>query len=197
MKTIAKTPGPGSSSFSSVNEELVESLLDLSIKEDLGAEGDITSAAIVSPHLKAEGLIICKEPAVIAGLAIGQRIFARFDQRIAVTTFVEDGTSVAAGNTKVALVHGPARSLVSAERLVLNILQRMSGVATTTRQFVELAKPFGIQILDTRKTTPGMRQLQREAVKLGGGVNHRFGLFDAILIKDNHVRIAGGVGSAR
>jgi nicotinate-nucleotide pyrophosphorylase (carboxylating) len=177
-------------------DNLVEALLELSIEEDLGKIGDITTKATVPDNLKADCTILCKEPAVVAGLRVAQSIFTRFDKEITVIRLAEDGTFVGGANTQIATVRGPAGPILSAERLVLNLMQRMSGVATTTRKFVEIARGSGIQILDTRKTTPGMRQLQREAVQIGGGTNHRFGLFDAILIKDNHVRIAGNVAKA-
>jgi nicotinate-nucleotide pyrophosphorylase (carboxylating) len=137
-----------------------------------------------------------KEPAVVAGLELAQKVFERFDPRIGLECLVEDGDLIDGARTRIALVNGPAGSILTAERLVLNLMQRMSGVATLTRKYAQLVKPHGIQILDTRKTTPGMRQLQKEAVRIGGGTNHRFGLYDAILIKDNHVKIAGGVAQA-
>jgi nicotinate-nucleotide pyrophosphorylase (carboxylating) len=177
-------------------DALVTALLELAIEEDLGKDGDITTNATVPTNLKAQCIILCKEPAVVAGLRIAQSIFTRFDKAITLVLSVEDGTVVEGPSTQIATVHGPAGPILSAERLVLNVMQRMSGVATTTRKFAEIARGTGIQILDTRKTTPGMRQLQREAVRIGGGTNHRFGLFDAILIKDNHVRIAGNVTKA-
>jgi nicotinate-nucleotide pyrophosphorylase (carboxylating) len=180
----------------SQQDDLVAALLELSIEEDLGKNGDITTKATVPANLKAQCTILCKEPAVVAGLRIAQSIFTRFDKEITIIRLVEDGTFVEGADTRIATVCGPAGPILSAERLVLNLMQRMSGVATTTRKFVEIAQGSGIQILDTRKTTPGMRQLQREAVRIGGGTNHRFGLFDAILIKDNHVRIAGNVAKA-
>src|ERR1700733_1482216 len=156
--TAKNSPSP------SRTDDLVEALLKLSIDEDLGQEGDITTKATVPANLQAQCTILCKEQAVIAGLRIAQSIFTRFDKEIKVAVLVQEGTLVEAGNTNVATVQGPAGPILSAERLVLNLMQRMSGVATTTRKFVELARDSGIQILDTRKTTPGMRQLQREAV---------------------------------
>jgi nicotinate-nucleotide pyrophosphorylase (carboxylating) len=177
-------------------DELLEALIALAIEEDLGGDGDITTKATVPEKLKAECTILCKEPAVVAGLGVARAVFARFDKDIEMISLVDDGAWIGGDCQDIATIKGPAGAILSAERLVLNLMQRMSGVATTTRKFVELTAASGIKVLDTRKTTPGMRQLQREAVRIGGGTNHRFGLFDAILIKDNHVHIAGGVAKA-
>lgn len=186
----------------SFQQKLMDEAIDLAIKEDLGEAGeDITAKAIIPAHLCVEAAVICRQPAVLAGMVVADSIFKRFDSSCRVIAHQQDG-AVLGGSTlevmpvAVATIVGKAGAILSAERLFLNILQRMSGVATLTRQFVDLAKPFGIEILDTRKTTPGLRAFARLAVKIGGGVNHRFGLFDAILIKDNHVRIAGGVTEA-
>jgi len=177
-------------------KDLVAALIDLAIAEDLADAGDITTLATVPGSLMCQCVIEGKEPAVVAGLELAQKVFERFDPRIGLECLVEDGDLIDGARTRIALVNGPAGSILTAERLVLNLMQRMSGVATLTRKYAQLVKPHGIQILDTRKTTPGMRQLQKEAVRIGGGTNHRFGLYDAILIKDNHVKIAGGVAQA-
>jgi nicotinate-nucleotide pyrophosphorylase (carboxylating) len=176
---------------------LADSLIELAFKEDLGpASEDVTTIATIPETLQAECRIECRETAVIAGMALAAEIFHRVDSSIKVKQIHRDGELVKVVGSKVATIVGPARGIMSGERIALNFLQRMSGIATITRQFVELAEPYGIAILDTRKTTPGMRIFQREAVRLGGGTNHRFGLFDAFLIKDNHIAIAGGVGKA-
>jgi nicotinate-nucleotide pyrophosphorylase (carboxylating) len=176
---------------------LADTLIELAFKEDLGpVSEDVTSLATIPESLQAECRIECRETAVIAGMALAAEIFHRVDSNISVKQIHKDGELVKVVGSKVATIVGPARGIMSGERIALNFLQRMSGIATITRQFVDLAAPFGIAILDTRKTTPGLRIFQREAVKLGGGTNHRFGLFDAFLIKDNHIAIAGGVGVA-
>ena len=177
-------------------KDLVTALIDLAMSEDLADAGDITTLATVPGSLMCQCVIEAKEAAVIAGLELAQIVFQRFDPRIRVEPLSKDGDQVDGTRNRIALITGPAGSILTAERLVLNLMQRMSGVATLTRKYAQLAEPHKIQILDTRKTTPGMRQLQKEAVRIGGGVNHRFGLFDAILIKDNHVKIAGGVAQA-
>jgi nicotinate-nucleotide pyrophosphorylase (carboxylating) len=176
---------------------LADSLIELAFKEDLGpASEDVTTIATIPEALQAECRIECRETAVVAGMALAAEIFHRVDSNIQVKQIHKDGELVKVVGSKVASIVGPARGIMSGERIALNFLQRMSGIATITRQFVELAAPHGIAILDTRKTTPGLRIFQREAVRLGGGTNHRFGLFDAFLIKDNHIAIAGGVAKA-
>jgi len=174
-----------------------EALIELAFKEDLGPKAeDITSIATVPLTLNAQCRIECKETAIIAGIAVAAEIFHKVDTNIVVNPFYEDGDLVKVVGSSIATVTGPARSIMMAERLALNFMQRMSGVATLTNRFVQLASPHKIAVLDTRKTVPGMRTFQRDAVRLGGGTNHRFGLFDAILIKDNHIAIAGGISKA-
>ena len=174
-----------------------EALIELALKEDLGPTSeDITTLATVPASLQAECRIECRETAVIAGISLAAEIFHRVDSAIEVKQIHRDGERVKVVGSRVATIVGPARGIMTGERIALNFLQRMSGIATITRKFVDLAAPFKIAILDTRKTTPGMRYFQRQAVKIGGGTNHRFGLYDAFLIKDNHIAIAGGVGKA-
>ncbi len=174
-----------------------EALIELAFKEDLGPKAeDITSIATIPLNVNAECRIECKESAIIAGIHVATEIFHKIDTNIRVNSFHKDGDFVKVVNARIATVAGPARSIMMAERLALNFMQRMSGVATLTNKFVQLASPHKIIILDTRKTVPGMRTFQRDAVRLGGGKNHRFGLFDAILIKDNHIAIAGGISKA-
>jgi nicotinate-nucleotide pyrophosphorylase (carboxylating) len=165
------------------------------LDEDVG-DGDVTTRVTVPPGLRASGVLVAKAPMTVAGLDVAARVFAvagagetiRFVQR------ASDGDRVAAGAV-IAEVEGPASVLLTAERTALNLLQRLSGIATTTRAYVDLAAGR-ITILDTRKTTPGLRALEKYAVRVGGGTNHRFGLFDLVLIKDNHARLAGGVRQA-
>lgn len=139
--------------------------------------------------------LLIKEDGILAGVEVAKRVFARFDDTLKVEVFMDDGSEVKKGDIAM-LVTGKTRSLLQTERLMLNIMQRMSGIATTTRKYVDLLKGTNTKVLDTRKTTPGMRMLEKQAVKIGGGVNHRIGLFDMILLKDNHVDFAGGIRNA-
>ena len=176
---------------------LMERAVELAITEDLGADlQDPTTDSIVSPAVIAAGALYCKQSGVIVGLEVVEMILKRFDDRITLVPLVEPGTYIETVPTKIATFEGPAAAILKAERLALNLLQRMSGIATMTKRFVDKAKPKQIQILDTRKTTPGLRAFERIAVAQAGGTNHRFGLYDAILIKDNHVRLAGGITNA-
>ena len=162
--------------------------------EDLGP-GDLTSFLLVPEALEGEAVVLAKEAGVVAGLPVAGRVFALADPKVAFTPLVAEGALVARGQ-EVARVAGPLRGILAGERLALNLLQRLSGIATLTRAYVEALKGTRAQVLDTRKTTPGLRALEKYAVRVGGGRNHRFGLFDGILIKENHVRAAGGVGEA-
>ncbi|HEY9776131.1 MAG TPA: carboxylating nicotinate-nucleotide diphosphorylase [Planktothrix sp.] len=178
-------------------DALMQRAIELAIEEDLGsALTDLTTDSIVSEKVTAVGAVYCKQAGVIAGLEIFKMVMQRFDRRIQIKNSVGDGAFVSIIPTTLLTFSGPAASILKAERLSLNLLQRMSGIATITRQFVNKAGQHSIQILDTRKTTPGLRVFERQAVALAGGTNHRFGLFDAILIKDNHVRLAGGITPA-
>ncbi|MBP9093430.1 carboxylating nicotinate-nucleotide diphosphorylase [bacterium] len=187
-----------------LQEELIEKLLDLAFLEDFGSINedpeqpfDLTTSATVNPELKASAEILLKEPAVVAGLPFLARVMERLSQDVSIELLVADGTYMeAASPVVVAKLSGPAQAILKGERLALNIMQRLSGIATQTRRYTSLASPKGIAILDTRKTSPGLRVLERYGVRAGGGTNHRFGLFDAILIKDNHLKIAGGVKPA-
>jgi nicotinate-nucleotide pyrophosphorylase (carboxylating) len=169
--------------------DLVRRALD----EDLGA-GDLTTDATVDPAQRARGVFIVKAPCVLAGLDVAAETFRQVDASVAVSARRLDGERCAPGD-EIAVVNGPARALLIAERTALNFLQRLSGIATRTRQFVDAAAGR-ITVLDTRKTTPTLRALEKYAVAAGGGTNHRAGLYDAILIKDNHIRLAGGVAAA-
>ncbi|MFS8796999.1 carboxylating nicotinate-nucleotide diphosphorylase [Synechococcus sp. R70.1] len=162
--------------------------------EDLG-HGDLTSELTLPPGVEGEAVILAKEPGILAGLEIAQRVFRLVDPQVQFAPKVEEGASVAAGQEVVQL-KGSLRGILAAERLALNLLQRLSGIATLTRTYVEALRGTSAQLLDTRKTTPGLRALEKYAVRVGGGKNHRFGLFDGILIKENHIRGAGGISAA-
>jgi nicotinate-nucleotide pyrophosphorylase (carboxylating) len=163
------------------------------LEEDLGP-GDVTSTWTLPPDQRARGTFVAKEGGVIAGLLVAREVFRQLDEAVVLTFWVEDGTSVAPG-TAVATVEGPAIPILSGERTALNFLQRMSGIATATRRYVEAVAGTGAVILDTRKTAPGLRALDKWAVRLGGGQNHRQGLYDMVLIKDN-IAAAGGIAQA-
>ncbi|HET8844848.1 MAG TPA: carboxylating nicotinate-nucleotide diphosphorylase [Ktedonobacteraceae bacterium] len=174
--------------------DAVQNLLRHALAED-GAEFDITTLSTVPAEQEARGTIITRQTGVIAGLSVAAETFTLFDPRISLQMLVEDGASVRAGQELLHL-HGPARSLLSAERVALNFLGRLSGIATMTARCVSALEGSHTRILDTRKTTPGLRMLEKEAVRLGGGQNHRFGLNDGVLIKDNHIKAAGGIAPA-
>ena len=177
-----------------LTESHLSSLIQTALDEDVGS-GDVTTLATVPPDRMATAQIVAKEAGVAAGLAVAERVFAAVEAEAEVLWAVDDGAPVEARET-LGTVHGPAQGLLTAERLALNWMQRMSGIATATRRMVEAARPHTPDILDTRKTVPGLRRLDKWAVKLGGGRNHRIGLFDLILIKDNHIDAAGGVDPA-
>lgn len=172
----------------------VRDLVTRLLEEDVGY-GDITTLATVPPHARAQGQIFAKEALVLAGLEVAVTVFHTVDSTIRVDCVAADGTGLAPGGV-CAEVHGPARALLTAERVALNLLQRLSGVATMTRRYVTAVQHTKARIVDTRKTTPGLRLLEKYAVRVGGGHNHRFGLGDGVLIKDNHIAIAGGVAAA-
>jgi nicotinate-nucleotide pyrophosphorylase (carboxylating) len=177
-----------------LNFRLIDPLIELAIAEDVGS-GDITTEATISDAQIARGTIVAQTSGIIAGLPIADRVFQKIDPSLEFQTFVNDGQSVE-GMTPVANVSGAASSILTAERIVLNFLQRLSGTATLTAQFVAVAAGFPVKIIDTRKTTAGWRTIQKYAVRVGGGYNHRFGLYDGVLIKDNHIIAAGGIAQA-
>ena len=176
-----------------LDPDVYREIVRRALAEDLGA-GDVTTAATVDPALRAHGEVVAKCECVIAGLAVAQEVFHQVDGSSSLTVHKADGTRCRPGDI-VAELRGSAAGLLTAERTALNILQRMTGIATLTRQFVDAADGR-ITVLDTRKTTPLLRALEKYAVATGGGTNHRIGLYDAILIKDNHIRLAGGVHAA-
>jgi len=180
--------------FSIKENILINKIIEQVLLEDIGT-GDITTESIIPSKLKAKGIIKTSEEGVIAGLNIACLVFRKLDSEIIFQEKIKDGTKVAQDKV-LAEITGPARSILKGERVALNFLQRMSGIATITSKFCQEAKSLPVRIIDTRKTTPGLRILEKYAVRMGGGHNHRFGLYDAVLIKDNHVAIAGGIKSA-
>ena len=176
-------------------EPLITSVVANALAEDLGLAGDITTDSVIPPEAKASGVFAVRKPGVIAGLDVAAATFRHLDRSVMFEPLVPDGEQVEAG-AKIARVSGSARALLTAERVALNFLGRMSGVATLTRRYVDAIAGTRAAIVDTRKTTPGLRALEKYAVRAGGGMNHRIGLFDAVLIKDNHIAVAGGIGPA-
>jgi nicotinate-nucleotide pyrophosphorylase (carboxylating) len=174
---------------------LVEQAVKAALEEDLGQAGDITSDAIVPADAQGEAAIVARQDGVIAGLDLAEAAFKTLDPEIRFERIVEDGGKVAAGGD-IVQVSGKTRALLTGERTALNFLNRLSGIATMTAAFVEAVKGTGARIACTRKTTPGLRALEKYAVRAGGGVNHRFGLYDAVLVKDNHIAAAGGLDKA-
>ena len=175
-------------------EELVDRLIDLSFAEDIG-DGDHTTLCCIPADAMGRSRLIIKEDGILAGVEVAKEVFRRFDPEMQVEVIMPDGTPVKKGDIAM-IVSGRVRSLLQTERLMLNIMQRMSGIATMTARYVKRLEGTGTRVLDTRKTTPGMRMLEKQAVKIGGGCNHRIGLFDMILLKDNHVDFAGGIINA-
>ena len=177
----------------SVNE-LEDRLIDLAFAEDIG-DGDHTTLCCIPDDAMGKSHLLIKEEGILAGVEVAKRVFARFDPTMQVEVLINDGAHVKVGDIAM-IVTGKVRSLLQTERLMLNIMQRMSGIATMTNKYVERLKGTHTHVLDTRKTTPGLRMLEKQAVKIGGGMNHRIGLFDMILLKDNHVDFAGGIANA-
>jgi nicotinate-nucleotide pyrophosphorylase (carboxylating) len=180
--------------MNSIDIECLETFIKKAVLEDLG-DGDHTSLSTIPLNQQGDAQLIIKENGVLAGVAISRAIFTHIDPKLEVKVNIEDGQQVKIGDI-VLEVKGNIHSILIAERLVLNIMQRMSGIASMTRKVVDSLASTNTKVLDTRKTTPGIRFLEKEAVRIGGGVNHRFGLYDMILIKDNHVDYAGGIENA-
>lgn len=175
-------------------EELEDKLIDLAFAEDIG-DGDHTTLCCIPEDAMGKSHLLIKEDGILAGVEVAKKVFDRFDNTMKVEVLIGDGAEVKKGDIAM-VVTGKVRSLLQTERLMLNIMQRMSGIATMTHKYVEKLKGTKTHVLDTRKTTPGMRMLEKQAVKIGGGMNHRIGLFDMILLKDNHVDFAGGITNA-
>ncbi|WP_199136404.1 carboxylating nicotinate-nucleotide diphosphorylase [Pedobacter sp. ASV12] len=177
-----------------MDKQLVDLFIKNAIAEDVG-DGDHTSLSTIPAGTQGKAQLIVKEDGILAGVELALEIFRQIDPALQVEVFLKDGDAVKVGDIAF-VVAGSTHAILLAERLVLNCMQRMSGIATKTHRIVTLLKPYKTQILDTRKTTPGLRYLEKWAVKIGGGVNHRIGLYDMILIKDNHVDYAGGIANA-
>ena len=176
------------------NDELIDDLLTLAFAEDVG-DGDVTTLSTIPADERGRQRLIVKEEGILSGVEIARKVFAKFDPDLRMTVYIKDGAHVKPGDIAFE-VEGSVRSLLQTERVMLNIMQRMSGIATVTAKYQEKLAGLKTKVLDTRKTTPGMRVLEKEAVKTGGGANHRMGLHDMILIKDNHVDFAGGIAKA-
>ena len=177
----------------SVNE-LEDRLIDLAFAEDIG-DGDHTTLCCIPEDAMGKSHLLIKEDGILAGVEVAKRVFAKFDPTMQVEVLINDGTPVKKGDIAM-VVTAKVRSLLQTARLMLNIMQRMSGIATMTNKYVERLKGTKTHVLDTRKTTPGLRMLEKQAVKIGGGMNHRIGLFDMILLKDNHIDFCGGITNA-
>ena len=187
---------PASSFLDGFNLDQINALVDSWLVEDLGGAGDITAQSTIPSASRARATLCVKQPCVLAGLDLFALILRRLDTDVQFETLISDGSIIESVPASVARLEGGSRAILAAERTALNLLQRLSGIATITGKFVNLTKDAGIQILDTRKTTPGLRALEKRAVLIGGGTNHRFGLYDRILIKDNHIAVAGSVTEA-
>ena len=175
-------------------EELIDDLLTLAFAEDVG-DGDATTLSTIPADEMGAQRLIVKEEGILAGVEIARMVFEKFDPSLRMTVMIPDGSHVKPGDIAF-VVEGPVRSLLQTERVMLNIMQRMSGIATVTARYQERLTGTKAKVIDTRKTTPGMRVLEKEAVKIGGGGNHRMGLYDMVLIKDNHIDFAGGIPQA-
>lgn len=173
---------------------MIDDIILNALKEDIG-EGDHSSLSCLQDTDQGTAKLLVKENGVLAGVEIAKRVFELYDSNLEIEVFIHDGAEVKVGDIALE-VRGKAQSILSTERLVLNIMQRMSGIATKTRKIVNQIKDTGARVLDTRKTTPGIRQLEKMAVVIGGGMNHRFGLYDMIMLKDNHIDFVGGVRNA-
>ncbi len=177
-----------------LDTKTIEKIIRLALEEDIG-EGDITTEAVIPQDLKARAVLKAEERGVLCGLSVAELVFRELDPHIEFRPLARDGDGIKPGQ-KLAEIEGNARALLTGERVALNFLQRLSGVATATKKFVEAVKPCRVKILDTRKTTPGLRILEKYAVRCGGGENHRMGLYDMAMIKDNHIMLAGSVKNA-
>ena len=175
-------------------DQLIDRLIDLAFAEDIG-DGDHTTLCCIPEDAEGRSRLLIKEEGILAGVEVAKKVFHHFDPTMQMEVLLNDGAHVTPGDVAF-IVSGKIRSLLQTERLMLNIMQRMSGIATQTNRYVERLKGTHTHVLDTRKTTPGLRMLEKQAVKIGGGMNHRIGLFDMILLKDNHVDFAGGIENA-
>lgn len=177
-----------------ITDHFLDEFITAAFKEDLG-DGDHSSLAAIPDGAMSQAKLLVKDQGVLAGMEVAERIFHHFDPFLTIETFLKDGDDVKKGDVAF-IVSGSSRSILSTERLVLNTMQRMSGIATTTRYYTSLIDGTGTRLLDTRKTTPNFRLLEKWAVAIGGGTNHRIGLYDMIMLKDNHIDMAGGIRAA-
>ena len=177
-----------------LNWDEVETIINLALEEDIGS-GDLTTELLFPGALKCKAEIKCKENGVLAGLPIARSVFQKLDSSVQLNELKQDGDKICDGEI-IVKIEGSQKNILTGERLALNILQRLSGVATITSKYVEAVEGYNVKILDTRKTMPGNRSLSKYAVSVGGGYNHRMGLYDGILIKDNHIKLAGGIKNA-
>lgn len=177
-----------------LNKKLVSNIINNALKEDIGF-GDITTEALLDEKPKSEAVIWAKERGIISGLVVAEMVFKELDSTLQIEYLVDEGAEIKRG-TELVKVSGSTKNMLTGERLALNFLQRMSGIATKTKRFVDLVKDYDLRIVDTRKTTPGLRILEKYAVRTGGGHNHRFRLDDAVIIKDNHIRAVGNIKKA-
>lgn len=173
---------------------MLEEIIDNALAEDIG-EGDHSTMACVPENAWGKARLLVKEPGILAGVELAEMIFKRFDTNLKIEVLIKDGAQVKAGDVAF-VIEGSSRSILSTERLVLNFMQRMSGIATQTNRICQLIEGTSVKLLDTRKTTPGIRFLEKWAVRIGGGYNHRFALYDMIMLKDNHIDYAGGIRPA-
>ncbi len=172
----------------------IDTIISQALNEDIGS-GDHSALACIPADAQGTGVIVAKEPGIIAGIEVAKLVFKQLDPTLEVTCFKTDGDTIATGDAIIEIT-GKSRSILSGERLALNFMQRMSGIATITNELQNMVSPFGCKVLDTRKTTPGLRHLEKLAVKIGGGTNHRMGLYDMMMIKDNHIDYAGSISKA-
>ena len=177
-----------------IDNPLIDAVIDIAFKEDIG-DGDHTTLSCIPHDLEGRARLLVKQDGILCGVELAKKIFAKFDPTLKMTQYLHDGDAIKKGDVAF-VVEGKTISILQTERLVLNFKQRLSGIATQTHEYVKLLEGTGTKILDTRKTTPGLRLLEKYAVKVGGGENHRIGLYDMILIKDNHIDYAGGVTAA-
>jgi nicotinate-nucleotide pyrophosphorylase (carboxylating) len=178
-----------------LTQETIDRVVAAALAEDVG-DGDRTTAALVPEDARCRAQLLLEEPGVVCGVPVAAAVFRALDPSVRVEALVAEGDAVTAPPTVLAEIEGPARAVLTGERVALNILGRLCGIASLTRRYVELVDGTGTRVLDTRKTTPGLRALEKYAVRCGGGTNHRAGLYDAVLVKENHLRIAGGIPAA-
>jgi nicotinate-nucleotide pyrophosphorylase (carboxylating) len=173
---------------------MIEDLIKIAFEEDFG-DGDHSSLACIPENAKGKAKLIIKEEGILAGIELSKSVIQQYDPKLKLSIFIKDGTFVKKGQIAFE-IEGPSRSILAVERLILNFMQRMSGIATQTNKYVQLVKNTSVKLLDTRKTTPGLRVIEKWAVRIGGGHNHRMGLYDMIMLKDNHIDYAGGIEKA-